>query len=115
MINYRNIFNPDYNYIGLILIIFLIILIFWNNRNIKQSFQQIGTIITISGFTTLIIAIFLNVIVDLVLPQQFQLFVKVISNNVSQNCWRTSLIAIFSGGTLLIINKLFFKNLKKAI
>ena len=114
MINYRNIFNPSYNYIGLILIFALIGLIFLNNRNIKKSFQQIGIITTCSGLITLIIAFLLNFLVDLALPQQYQIFIEVISANISKNCLHTSLIAILIGGALLIINKFISKDPKLA-
>lgn len=107
MINYRSIFNPDYNYIGIILILIIIALIFLNNSNFRQSLHQIGFIITISGFVTLIIAFLLDFVVDIVLPARYQLFVEVISNNIYENFWKTSIMTIFLGGFILIINKIF--------
>ena len=107
MINYRHLFNPTYNYVGIIMIIVLIIFIFINNRDINQSVQKIGIIITFSGLITLTLALLLNFFIDIILPQNYQLFIEVVSKNISKNCQTSSIVTILIGGTILIFNKIF--------
>lgn len=113
MINFRNIFNPTYNYIGLLIIIIIIILIIINNKNLRISFKQIGTISLYSSLFTLIVSILIKFILNNLIPYQYKLFVQVISENVFKYSIILSTIGIILGIILTIISKTLFNNKKK--
>lgn len=110
MINFRNIFNPNYNYIGLLIIIIIIILIILNNKNLKISFNQIGTISLCSSLFTLIVSILIKFILNNLIPYQYKLFIQVISENVFKYSIVLSIIGIVLGILLITISKILFNN-----
>ena len=110
MINYRTIFNPSYNFIGLLLIIVIIILIIWNNHNLKVSFYQIGSISLFSSLFTLIISFLIKFILNEMIPYQYKLFIQVISENVFKYSIILSIMGIVLGLLFITISKFFFSN-----
>lgn len=109
MINFRQIFNPSYNYIGMFIIAILILWILVNNKNLYESLKQIGTISLISGIITLFLAIIINFIINQLLPHQYKIFIQVISQNVFKSATTSSLITIGVGMLLLLITKIWKK------
>ncbi|MCI6265333.1 MAG: hypothetical protein MR598_00615 [Erysipelotrichaceae bacterium] len=106
MINFRNIFNPSYNYIGLLIILILIVLIIWLNHDIKDSLKKIGKTAIISGLITLIIGFLLNLIINNLVPYQYKIFIQVISQNVFNNLILASIVTIILGIILFSITKI---------
>lgn len=109
MINYRNIFNPSYNYIGIIGIITIIIILTILNKNIKNIINLLSKILLISGTFTLIISLVLNLITSFMVPSTYQLFLEVITSKLQTNMLCQSLLIIAIGTLLLLVEKIFFK------
>lgn len=108
MINFRTIFNPSYNYIGLIIIIIINLLIILNNKNLQKSLHQIGVIGMLSSLFTLIISMLIKFILNNMIPYQYKLFIEVISENVFQTITTLSVIGIILGLLCMAISKFFF-------
>lgn len=112
MINYRSIFNPSYNYIGIILIVIIILLIILNNKNICISLKQIGKISILSGSITCLLSISINFIIDFMISNKYKIFVQIISDNVIKNALIASL-SVTSLGTFLLLSSLMFQEKTK--
>lgn len=115
MINYRTIFNPEFNYIGIIAIIIIILLIILNNKNLSKSFHQIGSISMTASLFTLVLTFLIKFILNQMIPYQYKLFIQVISENVFQYSTMLSIIGIVLGLFFIAISKYFFKNSKEKI
>lgn len=113
MINFRQIFNPDYNFIGLILIVVLILLILGFNKDLKYGIKVIGKTSLIAGLITLFIAFLLNFSIQNFIPYNYQIFIQVISNNLYQNYLYASVLTILLGGICLIASKINLDKNKK--
>ena len=113
MINYRNIFNPSYNYIGLLLIGIIIYLLFITIKDLKKSLNQIGKTSIVSGTISLVIILLINFIINQILPYQYKIFIQVISKNVYKTALIYSIVVIILGIFLLTIEKILKSENKK--
>lgn len=109
MINYRNIFNPNYNYIGIILIIIMVIILVILTNNTRKIINSLGKILLISGILTLVISLSISFITSVVVPSTYQLFLEIITSKLQTNMLSQSLLIIAIGTLLLLIEKIFFK------
>ena len=105
MINYRNIFNPSYNYIGIILISIIALLIIIVKKDILASIYQISKSAFIAGIITLIITIILNFLIDIVITSNYKIFIQIISENVISNLYFYSILVIIVGGLINLITR----------
>lgn len=94
MINYRTIFNPNYNYIGLIIIIILALLIIIIEKDTLASLQQFSKISLIAGIITLILALALNLLIQILIPSSYKIFIQVITKNVINNLYFYAILII---------------------
>lgn len=115
MINFRSIFNPSYNYLGIVTIIIIILLIIWTNQNFKKSLQQIGSTSLTASLIILIFSLLIKFILNNLIPYQYKLFLEVISENLFQSILMLSVIGIIIGILLVAISKYFFNNETKKI
>ena len=76
MINFRNIFNPSYNYIGLIIIALIALIIIIINKDIKNSIYQICTCFLIAGIILLVINLILNFITGFLIINSYKIFIQ---------------------------------------
>ena len=76
MINFREIFNPSYSYIGLILIFIIVILIILLEK--KKSIRIIGYSCLSSGLVLLLIYFIGNLIVS---NNSYKFFIEIITNS----------------------------------
>ncbi len=104
MINLRKIFIPTYSIIGILLITTIIILIMLLKNNLKESMYQIGKSMIASGIILIILNIIINVCVYII-PSKYQIFIRVISSNLSKNITYGSIITITTGIILIILSK----------
>ena len=98
--NYRLIFNPSYNIVGLWIILLLIILIFFIHQNLKKSLLLISKYLLISGIISFVIAIIFIIGINSIIPIKYQIF----TNIISKNLLKTDLIY---SGICIIIGLLF--------
>ena len=101
MINFREIFNPSYNFIGLLFIALFIMIILLLNKNILYCLKIIGKTFLISGIITLILDILLYLGLDMVLISYYKIIIQIITNNVLKNCLYYSLTSIIIGIILI--------------
>ena len=105
MINYRQIFNPSYNYIGLIVIVLLVLTIIIIKKDILESIQEIAESCLIAGIVILIMNLILNFMIDFFVFNSYKVFIEIITNNVIKNLYFYSItIIIISSIIKLIIN-----------
>ena len=109
MINYRNIFHPNYITLGLIVITILLFLILLMNKNIFQSLHYIGVSLMISGSINLIISLIIIVITNIAIPSYYQILINVISINLQNNLLIYSISSIIIGLFLKLVSKIFHK------
>lgn len=109
MINYRNIFHPNYITLGLIIIIILLFLILLINKDILKSLHYIGLSLIISGIINLIIALIIIVIANIAIPTHYQILINVISINLQNNLLIYSISSIIIGLFLKLVSKIFHK------
>lgn len=105
MINIREIFNPSYNFIGLLFIVLLIVIILMTNKNIKYASKLIGNTFLISGIITLFLDFILSLFLKLTLSSYYKVIIEVISNHLLKECLYYSIFSIGLG----IILKMIFK------
>ncbi len=114
MINLREIFNSTYSIIGLIIITILILLILFLNKNIIQSFKDIGITLVIAGIISLGILYIINYIINEIIPYEYKIFTDVIRKNLEKNFTYYAIISIIIGILMvtssIIINK--YKHIK---
>ena len=104
MINFRNIFNIQYSIVGLIIIIILMLLIWILEKNINKSIHHLGTYLSVAGLVTLVISWIINIIIKLVVPDEYQIFINIININLQKNLMLYSIISIVAGLILLWIS-----------
>lgn len=105
MINFRDVFNPSYTFVGFILIAILIVLILLLNNNLKYSLSIIGKTSIIAGTITLVVALLAKLGLNTLLPYHYKIFVEVISDNVFTSCIIGSIISILIGIVAVLIPK----------
>jgi len=93
MINFREIFNISYSYIGIGLILVLIFIIFLLDK--KKGIKVIGYSFLGSGVFLLIIYLFGNMIID---SFSYRVFIEIISDNFFDNIIVYSVISMIFGG-----------------
>ena len=114
MINYRQIFNPQYNYIGIIIILILILIIYFIQKNIFTTIKQINKIFLISSTLILIITLILNLIIDKLLIANYKIFIEIITKNIINNLYFYSITPIIISIFITLIIKIFtnyYKNI----
>lgn len=109
MINYRNIFNTSYNYIGLILTFILALLIIIIERDTVSSVSRISKYTFTSGIIILVLALLSNFIIEFLVFNSYKVFIEIISTNLIKNLYFYSIIIIIISG---IVN-LMLKTLSK--
>lgn len=109
MINYRNLFNPSYNYIGLIIIIIISLLIIIIQKDTIKSIQQISKTCLIASLTILIITILLNLLMNGLIPNSYKVFIEIISKNVIKNLYFYSILLIIISSIMNILTKILTK------
>ena len=113
MTNYRQIFNTPYSIFGLFIIISLSLLIFIINKDIKKSCYNIGTHLILSGVITIILSLIINFGISIIIPNNYQILINVISKNLFKNLIFYSVICITTGIILIIIFYLIPKKIYK--
>lgn len=109
MINFREIFNPNYNFIGLLFMALLMMIILLLNRNIFYGLKVIGKTFLISGMITLFLDFILYLGLNMVLISYYKIIIQVISNQVLKNCLYYSIISIMIGIVLIVFSKIMKK------
>ena len=109
MINFREIFNPNYNFIGLLFMALLMMIILLLNRNIFYCLKVIGKTFLISGMITLFLDFILYLGLNMVLISYYKIIIQVISNQVLKNCLYYSIISIMIGIVLIVFSKIMRK------
>ncbi len=109
MINFREIFNPNYNFIGLLFMALLMMIILLLNRNIFYCLKVIGKTFLISGMITLFLDFILYLGLNMVLISYYKIIIQVISNQVLKNCLYYSIISIMIGIVLIVFSKIMKK------
>ncbi|MDY4996645.1 MAG: hypothetical protein SO108_02915 [Bacilli bacterium] len=109
MINFREIFNPNYNFIGLLFVALLMMIILLLNRNIFYCLKVIGKTFLISGMITLFLDFILYLGLNMVLISYYKIIIQVISNQVLKNCLYYSIISIMIGIVLIVFSKIMKK------
>lgn len=109
MINYRQIFNPNYTLIGLIITLTLIILLALTNKDIITTIRQVSKTTLTASIITIIISFFLKLLITLIIPSNYQIIIEVISTNFTKSLITTSLILTFTSVLLLILLKILKK------
>lgn len=110
MINYRSIFNPSYNYIGLIVITIIILIIIFLQKDLLTSIYKISKLCLISSLITLAIGLLLNFIIEFFIISSYKIFIEIITKNVISSLYLYSLIIIITSVILIIILKTTMKN-----
>jgi hypothetical protein len=105
VINFREIFNTTYGYIGLGIILLLFLLIIIINRDIKKSFNDIGRITITSGIINIIIYFLIKLLLNVIVNSNYIVFIEVISKTLFTSLLTKAFIWIFIGLILLIIGK----------
>ena len=109
MINFREIFNPNYNFIGLLFMALLMMIILLLNRNIFYCLKVIGKTFLISGMITLFLDFILYLGLNMVLISYYKIIIQVISNQVLKNCLYYSIIFMMIGIVLIVFSKIMKK------
>lgn len=109
MINYRQIFNPDYNYIGIILIAIIALIIILVQKHTISSIYQIVESSLIAGTITLIATFLLNFIMSFLIISNYKIFIEVITKNVISSLYFYSIILIVISGIIIFMLKTIYK------
>ena len=110
MINYRNIFNPSYNYIGIILIILISLLIIIIKKDTLASIKQISNSFLTAGIIILIITLFLNFIMEFLIISSYKILIEIITTNIISNLYLYSIIIILISSLINLIIKIITKS-----
>lgn len=94
MINLRQIFNPSYNYIGIIFIIFIALTIFIIQKNTVVSIYQISRSGLIAGIIILLITLLISFIMEFLIVSSYRIFIEVITKNVISSLYFYSITII---------------------
>lgn len=111
--NFREIFNMRYGYIGLVVVAILLLFIFLLNKDIKKSFKSVSIIFIVVGVINLIISLLINIIIKVVVDSSYRAFVGVVSNSLYNTLLYISIGLIIGGIILIIINKYMIKDKKE--
>lgn len=112
MINFREIFNPSYNIVGLVIIILLIVVLFLLERNMKDFFKNVGMIGIRTGIVSLVLGLVVSFVLNF-LPHSYKIFVEVISDNVIKGILSSSVVVLIIGIFLYLISIFLCKKLKE--
>lgn len=81
MINFREIFNVKYGYIGIGIIVLLLLILIFVNKDIFKSFRNVGVILIVSGIISAIIGLLFNFGINIFVDNTYKVFVDVIGNS----------------------------------
>ena len=95
--NYRTIFNPNYNFIGIILIALFITILLLLNKNIKYTIYIISKTFISSGILSIIFGFFINFFLNSSLPSLYKIFIQIITKIFISNLIYSSLFVIVLG------------------
>ena len=112
MINLREIFNPQYNIVGYSLIIIIILLIIIVNKDIRKALKSIAISLIISSIIIWIVSLLLKISLFLLIPEEYQKLINIITNNITHNLDIFALICFVLGIILIIISYIKNKNEK---
>lgn len=104
MINFREIFNIRYGYIGIISIIILILLILVINKKINTNLKIISIISIVSGVLDIIAALLTKVFIN-ILDNSYKVFIEVISDTLYKYLIYIGISLVIIGTIIFIINK----------
>ena len=93
MINFREIFDINYSYVGIGIILGLIFLIILLER--EDGVKVIGSSFLISGIFMLVLYLFGNVIID---SFSYRFFIEIISDNFFSSLIIFSVVSLILGG-----------------
>ena len=93
MINFREIFDISYSYVGIGIILGLIFLIILLER--EDGVKVIGSSFFVSGIVMLVVYLFGNVIID---SFSYRFFIEIISDNFFSNLIIFSVVSLILGG-----------------
>lgn len=105
MINFRNIFNPSYNYIGIVIIIVIALTIIIIQKDTLTSIYQISKTSLIAGIITLIITLILHFIIEVLIVSSYKVFIEVISENVINSLYFYSILITIISGLIYLITR----------
>ena len=105
MINYRNIFNSSYSYIGLILIFILALIIIIIEKDTLSSIYRISKYAIISGIIILLLALLSNFIINFLVFNKYKIFIEIITKNLINNLYFYSIIIIIISGIINLMLK----------
>lgn len=105
MINYRNIFNPSYNYIGLIIIAIIALLIIIIKKDIQASLYQISKSCLIAGIVILVLNLILNFIMEFLIISNYKILIEIITKNIIRNLYFYSIAIIIISSLINIMLK----------
>ena len=97
MINFREIFDISYSYVGIGIILGLIFLIILLDRG--DGVKVIGSSFFVSGIVMLVVYLFGNVIID---SFSYRFFIEVISDNFFNSIIIFSVVTMLFGGISLV-------------
>lgn len=109
MINYREIFNSNYSYIGLIFIIILSLIIVIIERNTVSSVSRISKYFLLAGIIILVITLLLNFIIEFLIISSYKIFIEIITKNLIENLYFYSIIIIIISSAINLIIKTIMK------
>lgn len=110
MINYRQIFNPNYTCIGLIIIIVIIILLLIINKNSIITINQISKTALIASIITISISLILKLLINTFIPTSYKIIIEIVSKNLITSIFTYSTIIAFISILALISTKILIKN-----
>ena len=109
MINYRQIFNPEYNYIGLILIAIIALIIILVEKHTISSIYKLAESSLIAGTITLIATLLLNFVMSFIIIGNYKIFIEVITKNVISSLYFYSIILILISSIIIFMIKTTYK------
>lgn len=115
MINFREIFNSSYGYLFLVIIFVLFLILIFVKREILGSFKVVSNILFISGILCLVISIVFRLGVKLFIDSSYQIFVRVISDNLCSSLLYRGIIHILISIVLYGIYYYFGKKKEQTI
>ena len=113
MINFRQIFNMNYGYLGVIIVIIFLILIILINKNIQTSLKQLGIIASTASILNFLFLIIINFLTELELLNNYKIFIEVITKTFSKELTLYSLVILFLGIISLTISKILLSKVKQ--
>ena len=93
---------------------FLILIIYYIQKNIFTTIKQISKIFLISSTLILIITLILNLIIDKLLITNYKIFIEIITKNIINNLYFYSITTIIISIFITLITKIiinYYKNI----